>query len=399
MSEKLTPFSKQELLPLEERLEISATQQSLTIGIPKESEPNENRVCLSPEAVYTLTCHNHKVVIESGAGESSNYSNEEYSLAGAEITFDRAKVFGSSIVMKVNPPSLEEIGWLSEKSILISAIQLKTQSSKYFKALGNKKVTALAYEFIQDDTGAFPIVRQLSEIAGNASSLIAAEFLGNTEFGKGMLFGNICGVAPTEVVIIGAGTAGFFAAQSAIRMGASVKIFDHSPIKLRRIKSKLGHNIYTVALQQKSLKQALLNCDVAIGAVRGKNRAPILVDEDTVRQMKPGSVIIDISIDMGGNFETSEVTSHQNPIFVKHGVIHYGVTNIPSLYAQTASTAMSNLLTPYLLDIAQNGCLEQAIRFNRSLKTGLYCYHGVWTNASVCKWFDLEYKDLNLFIF
>ncbi len=399
MSERLTPFSKQELLPLEERLELSSSQQSLTIGIPKESEANENRVCLSPEAVYTLSCHNHKVLIESGAGDNSNYSNEEYSLAGAEITSNRAKVFGSSIVLKVNPPTMEEIAWLNEKSILISALQLKTQSAQYFKALSKRKVTALAYEFIQDDSGAFPIVRQLSEIAGNASSLIAAEFLGDTKFGKGMLLGNICGVAPTEVVVIGAGTAGFFAAQSAIGLGASVKIFDHSPIKLRRVKSKLGHNVYTVALQQKSLKQALLSCDVAIGAVRGKNRAPILVDEDTVRQMKAGSVIIDISIDMGGNFETSEVTSHQKPVIVKHGVIHYGVTNIPSRYAQTASTAMSNLLTPYLIDIAQNGGLEQAIRFNRSLKTGLYCYHGVWTNPSVCKWFDLDYKDPNLFIF
>ncbi len=399
MSDKMSPFSKLDLLPLEERLEISNAQQSLTIGIPKEYESNENRVCLTPEAVHTLSCHNHKVIIEAGAGLASNFTDEDYSLAGAEITTNRTKVFGSSIVMKVNPPTLEEIKWLSEKSILISALQLKTQKSKYFEALSSRKVTALAYEFIKDDSGALPIVRQLSEIAGNASMLIAAEFLSDNEIGKGLLLGNICGVPPTEVVIIGAGTAGYFAAQSAIRLGASVKIFDHSPIKLRRIKSKLGHNAYTVALQPKSLKEALLTCDIAVGAVRGKNRAPNLVDENTVRQMKPGSVIIDISIDMGGNFETSELTSHERPVIIKHDVIHYGVPNIPSRYAQTASAAMSNILTPYLLDLAHNGGLEQAVRFNNSLRTGLYCYHGMWTNSSVCDWFNLEYKDPNLFIF
>jgi alanine dehydrogenase len=213
------------------------------------------------------------------------------------------------------------------------------------------------------------------------------------------MFGNISGVPPTEVVIIGAGTVGEFAVRSAIGIGANVRVFDSSITKLRNLQSKLGRTIYTSTMQPKNLLKALKRCDVAIGAVRGKNRSPILVSEEMVESMKPGSVIIDVSIDMGGCFETSEITTHNQPTFEKHGVIHYCVPNVPARYSRTASVSISNIFTPYLLEIGEHGGLENALRFDRGLKNGLYFYHGILTNKSVANWFDLEYRDANLLIF
>ena len=262
-----------------------------------------------------------------------------------------------------------------------------------------KRVTALAFEYIRDEDGAYPAVRQLSEIAGTASVLIAAELLSNANDGNGLLFGNISGVPPTQVVIIGAGTVGEYAARSALGLGANVRLFDNSISKLRRVQSNLSRTIYTSTMQPKNLAKALRRCDVAIGAVRGTNRAPILVSEAMVEGMKNGSVIIDVSIDMGGCFETSEITSHNKPVIEKHGVLHYGVPNIPARYSRTASVSISNIFTPYLIKIAEDGGIENALRFDRGLKNGLYFYHGILTNKSVADWFDLDYSDANLLIF
>jgi alanine dehydrogenase len=303
------------------------------------------------------------------------------------------------MILKVEPPSLEEIKLINPQTILISALQLKTQHKKYFEALASKRITAIAFEFIRDEDGAYPAVRCLSEIAGTASILIAAELLTNTNKGNGLIFGNITGVPPIEAVILGAGTVGEFAARSAIGLGANIKVFDNSISKLRRIQTNLGMTMYTSTLQPKNLLKALKRCDVVIGAVRGKNRSPILVSEAMVETMKPGSVIIDVSIDMGGCFETSEVTSHNKPTFVKHNVTHYCVPNIPARYSRTASVSISNIFTPYLLQIAENGGIEQTLRFDKGLKNGLYYYHGVLTNKSVAEWFDLNYSDINLLIF
>ena len=239
----------------------------------------------------------------------------------------------------------------------------------------------------------------MSEIAGTASVLIASELLSNVNNGNGLLFGNISGVPPTEVVIIGAGTVGEFAVRSALGIGANIKVFDSSISKLRALQNNLGRAIYTSTMQPKNLLKALKRCDVAIGAVRGKNRSPILVSEDMVAQMKTGAVVIDVSIDMGGCFETSEITRHDKPTFIKHGVIHYCVPNIPARYSRTASVSISNMFTPYLMEIAENGGLENALRFDRGLKNGLYFYHGILTNKSVADWFGLDYSDANLLIF
>ena len=399
MSKQYSPFSKQQLLPQEEMLEVLKGKGELFIGIPKETSFQEKRVCLTPDAVSALVTNGHKVLIESGAGNDSKFSDKDYSEAGAEITKDTAKVFSCPTILKVEPPSLEEIKLINPQTILISALQIKTQHKKYFESLASKRITAIAFEFIKDDDGAYPAVRCLSEIAGTASVLIAAELLTNSNKGNGQMFGNISGVPPVEVVILGAGTVGEFATRSAIGLGANVKVFDNSISKLRTIQTNLGRTIYTSTLQPKNLVKALKRCDVAIGAVRGKNRSPIIVTEAMVESMKPGSVIIDVSIDMGGCFETSEVTSHNKSTFVKHDVTHYCVPNIPARYARTASVSISNIFTPYLLQIAENGGIENALRYDKGLKNGLYFYHGVLTNKAVADWFDLKYSDINLLIF
>jgi len=399
MSKSLSPFTKQQLLPQEETLEILKKKGDLFIGIPKETAFQEKRVCLTPDAVSAIVSNGHRVLMESGAGLGAKFSDKDYSEAGAEISKDTAKVYACPMILKVEPPTLEQIKLINPQTILISALQLKTQNKKYFETLASKRITALAFEFIRDEDGTYPAVRSLSEIAGTASVLIASELLSNVKDGNGLMFGNISGVPPVEVVIIGSGTVGEFATRSALGLGANVKVFDNSITKLRCIQANLGRTIYTSTLQPKNLAKALKRCDVAIGAVRGKNRSPILVTESMVENMKSGAVIIDVSIDMGGCFESSEVTTHKHPTFIKHGVIHYCVPNIPARYARTASVSLSNIFTPYLLKIANDGGLENSLRFDKGLKNGLYFYHGILTNKSVGEWFDLKHSDINLLIF
>lgn len=398
MSKPNSPFSASQLLPQEEMLEVEKKKGALFIGIPRETSYQEKRICLTPDAVAALTAHGHRVLIESNAGINASFTDRDYSEAGAEITNETAKVFGCPIVLKIEPASMEELELMAPQSVIISALQLKTQSKKYFESMSKKRLTALAFEFIRDDDGSYPAVRALSEIAGTAAVLIASELLSSPQFGTGLMMGNISGVPPVEVVIIGAGTVGEFAARSAIGLGANVKVFDNSITKLRRIQTDLGRPLYTSTIQPKNLLKALKRCDVAIGAIRGKDRSPIIVSEEMIEVMKTGAVVIDVSIDMGGCFETSEVTTHDNPTFVKHGVNHYCVPNIPSRYAKTSSISISNIFTPYLLQIAEEGGVENAVRFDKGLKNGLYFYHGILTNRSVADWFDLSYRDINLLI-
>ena len=395
----MSPFTKEQLIPQEETLEIHKKKGQLYIGIPKETSYQEKRVCLSPDAVAAITAHGHRVMIESGAGKWARFSDKDFSEAGAEITKDTQKVFSCPIILKVEPPSLEELDLINPQTTLVSALQIKTQCKAYFQKLAEKRITALGFEFIRDEDGSYPIVRALSEIAGTASVLIASEIMSNHKNGNGLMFGNISGVPPVEVVILGAGTVGEFAARSAIGLGANVKVFDSSLTRLRQIQSNLGHTFYTSTIQPKNLSKALKRCDVLIGAIRGKDRSPVLISEDMVSSMKRGAVIIDVSIDMGGCVETSEITSHDEPIFTKHQVIHYGVPNIPSRYARTASLSISNIFTPYLLHIAEEGGLENTLRFDKSLRNGLYFYHGILTHRSIAEWFNLSYRDINLLIF
>ncbi len=395
----LTPFTAQQLLPQEEKLEVARHKSELFIGIPKETSFQERRICLTPDAVSSLASHGHRVMIEAGAGLAAGYCDKDYSEAGGEVTSDVKKVFRCPILLKVEPLTMDEIKLVNSGAIVISALQIKTRKKEYFEALSKKKATALAFEYIKDDDGSYPAVKTLSEIAGTASVLIAAELMINNEFGKGLLFGNITGVPPTDVVILGAGTVGEFAAKTALGLGASVKVFDNSITKLRRLQNNLSQCIFTSTIQPKGLLKALRRCDVAIGAMRGKERCPEVVTETMVEYMKRGAVIVDVSIDTGGCFATSEVTTHENPTFIKHNVIHYCVPNIPSRYSKSASMSISNILTPYLINIAEDGGLESAIRMNKGLKNGVYLYHGLLTNKAIGDWFSLPHQDINLIVF
>ena len=385
------------LMPQEEMLEVSRKKGSLYIGVPKETYFQENRICLVPEAVALLVSNGHQVVIETNAGKAANFDDKDYSEAGARIAYSSKEVYEADIILKVAPPSSEEIEMLQRKQTLFSALQMTVQSDDYVKQLMNKKVTAIAYDYIKDEDGIFPIIRSMSEIAGNTSILIAAEYLSNINNGNGSMFGGITGTSPTEVVILGAGTVGEFATRAALGLGAMVKIFDNSVYRLRRLQSDLATRVFTSVLQPKVLAKALKTADVVIGAIRApKGRTPCVVSEEMVAEMKYGSVMIDISIDQGGCFETSRVTNHTNPVFRTHGVIHYCVPNIPSRVSRTASYALSNVLTPILVNIGDEGGIENLLRSNSGVRHGVYIYNGILTNQFLGETFRLPYKDIDL---
>ena len=395
----MQPFSRSQLMPQEERLEIIQSKNSLHIGIPKETSFQERRIALTPDGVSSLIAHGHRILIEKSAGEEAGYTDKEYVEAGAEICYEREKILKCPILLKIEPPTFDELEIINPNTIIISALQLKTRDKSYFEKLIAKKITALAYEYIRDNDGSFPAVKSLSEIAGTASVLIAAELMISNKNGKGLLFGNITGVSPTEVVIIGAGTVGEFATRVALGLGANVKVFDHSITKLRRLQTNINQRIFTSTIQSKLLLKALRRCDVAIGALRGKGRSPIIVTETMVEHMKSGAVIVDVSIDSGGVFETSEITTHENPTFIKNNVIHYGVPNIPSRYAKSASMSLNNIISPFLQNISESGGLESVIRYDQGLKSGIYVFHGVLTNRYIGEWYNLPHTDINLLVF
>jgi len=391
-----TPFSKSQLMPQAEMLEIAKHKGKLVIGIPKETHFQERRISLTPDAIGFLTANGLNFVIETGAGENANFSDADYSEAGAKIVQSNMEVYECNMILKVEPPSIGEIGMMQPQTVLFSALQLKTQNKKYFEALAKKRITALAFDYIKDEQDSYPIVKSLSEIAGIAAIHIATELMSSDNNGNGLLFGNINGVPPTNIVIFGAGSVGEFAAKTALGMGAIVKVFDNSISRLRNLQQRLGANVYTSTLQPKTIEKSLRRCDVAIGALRGKSRAPIVATKDMVSKMKDGAIIVDVSIDRGGNFETSQLTNHKKQTIVKYGVIHYCVPNIPSRYARTASISISNIFSPFLLHIAEEGGFEQIIRFDKGLQSGMYLFNGIITNRTVGEWFDLPYRDINL---
>lgn len=394
-----TPFSIESLKTQEERLETLSQKGDLIIGVPKEDNTFEKRVCLTPDAVSALVANNHKVYIESEAGLAASFSDQDYRKAGAIITKLKKEVFECPMILKVAPPTFQEIELMKPYATLISVVQKKTQQKDFFKALELKKITAIGFEYITDRDGSFPVLKSLSQIGGTAAIHIAAELMSATNQGKGLLFGNMSGIPPVEVVVFGAGTAGLYAVKSAVSFGASVKVFDASVSRLRSLQNHLQTPLYTSTLQPKNILKALRRCDVAIGAQMGKNQSPVIVQESMVSHMKKGAVIIDMSIDQGGCFESSELTTHQSPTTEKYGVIHYGVPNIPARYPKTASVSISNICLPYLLQIAEKRDLENALKYDSGLRNGLYLYRGILTNASLAEWFDLPFNDINFLIF
>ncbi|MCW8897836.1 MAG: alanine dehydrogenase [Flavobacteriales bacterium] len=386
-------------MPQEEMLEVARKKSSLQIGIPKETSIQEKRIPLVPDAVALLVNNGHEVIIETGAGEGCSFSDKDYSEAGAQIVYGTEEVYKANMILKVEPPTLEEIDLMQHGQLLISALQLPIQPKDFLKKLISKKITAVAFDFIKDPDGILPIVTAMSEIAGNTAILIAAEYLSNQRNGQGQMFGGISGVSPTEVVILGAGTVGEFAARTAVGLGASVKVFDNNIHKLRRLQTAVGQRLQTSIVQPKVLLKALKSADVVIGAISSKiGRAPIIVTEEMVKCMKDYSVIVDVSIDKGGCIETSEITSHQAPVFAKHGVIHYCVPNIASRVARTASYALSNVIAPTILDTGEFGGIDAMIRSYIGIQNGVYIYKGILTNKYLAETFNMPYKDINLLL-
>lgn len=387
------------LLPKEEMLEVARKKGSLYIGIPKETSFQERRVALVPETVSVLVANGHRVKVETNSGKGSSFSDQDYSEAGAEICYSTEEIFQCNIIFKVAPPSEEEVGFMKGNQTLISALQISIQPKKILQMLMDKKITAIAWDYIRDESGVFPVVRTLGEIAGTTSILVAGELLSCFGSGKGVMLGGVAGVQPTEVVVIGAGTVGEYATRAALGLGASVKVFDNSLIKLRRLQSNLGSRVYTSVVQPKVLAKALMRCDVVIGALRAPlGRTPCVVTEEMVENMKEGSVVVDVSIDQGGCFETSEVTSHDRPTYEKHGVIHYCVPNIASRVSRTASFALSNIFSPILLDMGDKGGCKELIINNNGFRSGVYIYRGMLTSEVLGKVFDLKYKDIELLL-
>lgn len=399
MRDKFLSFSEGGFtLPQEEVLELKSENKKLSIGIPKEVLLQEKRIGLVPDAVNLLTNNGHHVIVQSGVGEVINFSDQEYSECGALIVKTAEEVYKANLILKVSPPTSEEIQLMEKNQTLISALQLKIQKPDFFQQLMDKKITAIAYDYIQDEDGVFPVVRSMSEIAGSTAILIASECLSNLNNGKGLLMGGVAGVSTTDVVILGAGTVGEFAARSAIGLGASVKIFDKSLSKLRRLQDKLHARVDMSTINPKALEKSVRRADVVVGAIRSRDsRTPCLISEDMVKLMKPGSVIVDVSIDRGGCVETSEVTSHKNPTFIKHGVIHYCVPNIPSRVARTASFSLSNIFSSLLLDIGEFGGVNNIIFKKPNIGQGAYIINGKLVNKGIADWFNLPYEPLNLF--
>jgi len=393
-------IAKQAMMqPQESLLEVKSKKNKLYIGIPKEVSFQENRVPLTPLSVALLVNNGHDVMLESNAGQAANFSDKDYSEQGAHIVYDTKKVYEADIIIKIAPPTSQEIEMMKPGQLLISTLQMATLKAENIHALMAKKITALSFEHLRDEGNILTVVRAMSEIVGATSILIAAEYLSNVFEGKGLMLGGITGVPPTEIVILGAGTVGEYAARTAISLGAEVKVFDPSIYKLRRLQNNIGNRVFTSVVQPIVLEKAITTCDVAIGALRAEDgRSPCIISEATVSRMKRDSVIIDVSIDQGGCFETSEVTNHTHPVFRKYDVIHYCVPNIASRVARTATYALTNIFAPILLDIGDMGGIKNLIWEKSGIRNAVYIYHGQLTNKHIGERFSIPCKDLDLLI-
>ena len=383
-----------------ETLALPQKQESLFIGIPKEITLQEKRVALVPSGVHTLTSRGHRVLIETSAGNLSSFTDHEFAEAGGEIAYSAQEVYTKArVILKVAPPTLEEIDMMQPGTVLISPLQLPIISAEYLYRLKHKRIIALAMEYLQDEQGSFPIVRIMSEMAGISAIQTAAELLSTSTGGPGVLLGGVSGVPSAKVVILGGGVVAEYATRAALGMGAEVRVFDDNIHKLMRLQNSVGRQLYTSAMNPFYLRRELLSAEVAIGAIHAEEgRTPIVVSEDMVRNMRPGSVIIDVSIDQGGCFATSELTSLDKPTFRKHDIIHYCVPNLASRVGRTASIAVSNIVVPLLLAADGAHSFERFVLRRPGLRHGVYTFRGCLTNAYLGKRFEMRCTDIDLLL-
>jgi alanine dehydrogenase len=386
-------------MPKEEHLETAVKNRNISIGMPGEDSDDEKRVAITPESVNLLVNNGNEVVVQKGAGRGANYSDKDYSENGAIISDSRARVYGSDVVIKVAPFNEHETDYLKGNQLVMSFLNVLKLSEETLGKLIRKKVTAIAFEKIKDSNGILPVIESMSEISGIASILLASDYLSNHHGGKGVMLGGITGVTPTEVVIIGANTAGEYAARAAIGLGSEVMIFDSSLHRLRRFQNILGQRLQTSVFHPQVLKKALKSADVLIGAIELEDLKPwYYITEDMIRMMKKGAVIIDLSIDRGGCIETTECRALRDPVYEKHGVVHFSAWNLPSRVARTASIALSNIFTPLLQNIADSGGMTQVLKNDTGLRNGAYLYNGILTNQTLGQKFGILSKDLDLLL-
>ncbi len=383
--------------PQESPMKVKERSGSLVIGIPKEQELQENRTCLTPESVGILVDNGHQVLLEAGAGAASKFTDQQYSEKGGQIAYTRKEVFEADIVLKVEPPTFDEIALMKPKSSLMSAVQIASLKPEYVAALNKKKITAVGFEFIEDKGGLKPVVRSMSEIAANCIVTIAGELLGNSGNGMGVIFGGVTGVPPIKLIILGAGTIGENVARAARHLGADVKIFDNHLYKLRRIKKEVGEELYTSMIDNYTLTKELETADVVVGALRSEEGSSLcVVTEEMVSKMRSDAVIIDVSISQGGCFATSRTTTHTNPTFRMYDVIHYCVPNIASRASRTATKSLSYIFTPILLQIGRARGVEDMMAEKDWFRTGVYTYNGHLTSDVIGSKLSLPWKDLDL---
>lgn len=368
-------------------------QWYMQIGIPKEVINNENRVAMTPAGVVSLISAGHEVYIETGAGLGSGFTDQDYEEAGAKIVSTAEEAWDKDFIMKVKAPIEDEFRYLREDLILFTYLHLANEE-ELTKELLKNKVTAIAYETVQLPNRSLPLLTPMSEVAGRMSVQIGAQYLEKTYGGQGILLSGVPGVQRGKVTVIGGGIVGTNAAKMAVGFGAEVTIIDINTNRLRELEDIFGRQVMTLVSNPYNIAQAVKDSDLVIGAVLIPGaRAPKLVTEEMVKMMKPGSVIIDIAIDQGGIFETSDrVTTHDNPVYVKHGVIHYAVANMPGAVPRTSTFALTNATIPYALQIANKG-YKQACLENEALLKGLNTLKGYITHQGVAEAFNEEYRD------
>lgn len=393
---KSTSFIVRELL-----LKVEEQKVSLAIGVPKEDQKVEKRLALTPETVSLLTEVGYRVLLESGAGLCINYSDRYYADSGAEIIDSKPEVFQADIILKIAPPTYDEVAMMKPRSSVFSFLQLHQISSDTLGLMAEKRINALAYELICDDSGTSPFITTISEIEGACSISVASELLSNAHGGKGILLGGIPGISPTEVVIIGAGVAGTVAARAALSLGAAVKVFDNDVNKLRRIQQSLGRMIFTSTLQPNVLRNVFRSADVVIGAMQYVNKTHFYrISSDLISEMKKGALIIDLRMSQGGCFETTMeacLPNHPN-VFERFGILHFCELNLSSRVARTASIALSNIFISMFTAMSDCGGVGQFARFDRGFSAGFYMFSGKMVNSYVANHFNLPVNDIGLFL-
>jgi alanine dehydrogenase len=392
--------TEQVLVPLEKPLAVGERKRTLRIGVPKEVSGEERRVALAPYGAGILAAAGHEVSVERGAGNDAHFSDAEYADAGAELVGGAEELYAKSeLIVKVFPPSEDELDWMQEKQVLISALHLGNMTPTFLRRLMELRVTGIGFEFIAEPDGTLPIVRMMHEISGSMAIQVAARLLESTQGGRGIVLGGISGVPPATVVILGAGVIGEWAARTALGYGTHVIVLDSDLGALRSLEHYLDRRITTAMANAQYVRQAVQRADVVIGAMMsGGNRSPMLVTRDMVAGMRPGAVVIDLVTDQGGCIETSRPTTHSDPTFVEEDVIHYCVPNMPSNAARTATYALTNVLTPYILEIGEAASINDALWQNSSLRSGTYVYRKHLTKKSLALLFGMPHRDIDLLI-